>query len=127
MYRNSILIKVISVFLIAIMVSIPMTLLAQQQEGTFAQGKMDGERDAKGNALWVLAGAGCGIFGVGAAYFMKPSPPAQALVGKSADYVLGYTDGYQNKARNANAGYACGGWAAFIAIYAAAGGFSTTE
>jgi len=127
MHRNIIFIKIISVFLIVMMVSMPITLLAQQQEGTYAQGKMDGERDAKGNALWILAGAGCGIFGVGAAYFMKPSPPAQALVGKSIDYVLGYTEGYQTKARNANVGYACGGWAAFIAIYAATGGFSSTD
>ena len=39
---------------------------------------------------------------------------------------MGYTDGYQNKARNKNVGYACGGWAIFILIYAAAGGFDTS-
>ncbi len=127
MYRNSYSIKAISLLLIIILVSMPMVLIAQDQAETFSQGKMDGERDTRGNAVWILAGIGCGIFGVGAAYFIKPSVPAQVLVGKSSDYVLGYTEGYQNKARNKNAGYACAGWALFVAVYLAAGGFNTSS
>lgn len=115
--------KIIAVILCVVIFTTP--LLAFQTTSEFARGKAEGQQAAKGNPLWILAGAGCGIFGVGAAYFTKPSPPAQALVGKSPEYVLGYTEGYQNKARTTNAGYACAGWAAFIAIYAAAGGFST--
>ncbi len=127
MNRNSYVSKCISVFLIVLLISTPIIVIAQDQEDNFAQGKVHGERDAKGNGLWFLAGAGCGIFGVGAAYISKPAPPAQALVGKSAEYVIGYTQGYQNKARNTNMGYACGGWAAFVLVYAAAGGFSTSD
>ncbi|MBN1350546.1 hypothetical protein JXJ21_14110 [candidate division KSB1 bacterium] len=126
MFRNWLFMKVTAIILILVMISTPV-IFAQQLEGTFLEGKMDGQSAARGNALWILAGAGCGIFGVGAAYFNKPAPPAYALVGKSPEYVLGYTEGYQNKARNTNVGYACGGWAAFILIYAAAGGFSTSE
>ena len=94
-------------------------LLAQQTMDDYVQGKLDGERDSKGNPLWILAGVGCGVFGVGAAYFIKPSPPAHALVGKASGYVMGYTEGYQKKSRNKNAGYACAGWAAWIIFYLA--------
>ena len=128
MYKNSKLLKLISMVLIVLMVSTPMMLLAQEeQEDTFFQGKLDGERDAKGNGLWALAGCACGIFGVAAAYLIKPTPPAAALIGRSSEYIMGYTEGYQNKSRNKNAMYACGGWAAFVLIYAAAGGFNTSD
>jgi len=117
--------KPVALLLILVIFATP--LLAQQTTDEYLQGKLDGERDAKGNPLWFLAGAGCGIIGAGAAYLIKPSPPASALIGKSAEYVLGYTEGYKNKARNQNTTYACAGWAAFVLIYAAAGGFETTE
>lgn len=96
-------------------------VLAQQSRSSatsdYLQGKLDGERDAKGNPAWFLAGAACGIFGAGAAYFIKPEPPASALVGKSAQYVLGYREGYQNKSSGKNLGYACAGWAALVIVY----------
>ncbi len=92
-----------------------------QQEGTFVQGKIDGESDARGSALWIVAGVGCGIFGVGAAYLMKPNPPLHKLAGRSQGYVLGYTEGYQKKARSTNTGYACAGWGSWILIYLALG------
>jgi hypothetical protein len=56
---------------------------AQEQQGNdCAQGKTDGKSDAKGSALWFFAGLGCGLFGVGAAYLVEPSPPPEALMGK---------------------------------------------
>jgi hypothetical protein len=90
-----------------------------QQGGNFVQGKMDGARDARGNALWIIAGVGCGILGVGAAYLTKPSPPLDQLAGKSQEYVMGYTEGYQNKAKDINTGYACAGWGSWVLIYLA--------
>lgn len=117
--------KALAWSLAILMIATP--LLAQQTMNDYLQGKLDGERSARGNPLWFLAGAGCGIFGAGAAYFIKPSPPVHALMGKPTEYVLGYTEGYQNKARNQNTMYACGGWLAFVVIYAAAGGFETTD
>ena len=95
--------------------------------GTFAQGKMDGERDAKGNFLWFLAGAGCGVFGVGYVYFMdEPKPASHMFMGKSQEYVLGYTEGYQNKSKKTNMQYACAGWATWILIYLVATPTETT-
>jgi hypothetical protein len=40
-----------------------------------------------------------------------------ALMGKSTEYVLGYVEGYQNKSRKTNTGYACGGWAAWALMW----------
>ncbi|MDP4164544.1 MAG: hypothetical protein Q8898_15720 [Bacillota bacterium] len=117
---------ILAATIIAIPVSLPLADVINQQSAMnqFAVGKLDGERDAKGNPLWFLAGAGCGCFGAGFAFLMKPSPDAQSLVGKSSDYVLGYTEGYKNKGRMKNTSYACAGWAAFVAVYAVAGGFN---
>jgi hypothetical protein len=127
MNRCNLFIKVIATFLAVSLFVMPISLTAQQSAGTYVEGKVDGEMAAKGNPLWFLAGVGCGCIGVGAAYFIKPSPPAYALVGKSSEYVLGYTEGYGDKSRNKNAGYACAGWLAFVAVYAALGGFSTSS
>ena len=81
------------------------------QSGTsdYAQGKIDAERDAHGNALWILGGFCCGIFGVAGAYFIKPDVPTQAIIGKSSEYVMGYSEAYKDKGRNKNTWYAVGG------------------
>jgi hypothetical protein len=97
----------------------PIVALAQQGDDC-AQGKADGERDGKGNALWFLAGLGCGIIGFGAAFLIKPSPNANALLGKSSDYVVCYTEAYQAKAKGKNVLYAGLGWGAWMIIYFAA-------
>ena len=81
------------------------------------QGRADGERDAKGNPLWFVAGLACGIFGFGAAYLIEPSPPASALLGKSSGYALCYTEAYQDKSKGKNAMYAGIGWLVWIVIY----------
>ena len=102
--------KVVCILMVMSLLAVP--VMADQDMSEYMQGKIDGEMDAKGNPLWFFAGAGCGICGAGAAYLIKPKPPAANLVGKSGDYVLGYTEGYQNKARNQNTMWACGGWLA---------------
>jgi hypothetical protein len=132
MKTDKISFKIVSWALMFTLISMPIAINAQievnsqsgQQEGFF-EGKVAGEASAKGNPLWILAGVGCGLFGVLGALLVKPSPPTHALMGKSSDYVLGYTEGYQKKARNANTGYACAGWAAFTVVYVAAGGYNS--
>jgi uncharacterized membrane protein YfcA len=83
----------------------------------YLQGKMDGERDAEGSPFWFLVGFTCGILGVGGAYIMTPQVPPVALIGKSIEYISGYTAGYQEKARNQNALYASAGCAAGYVLY----------
>lgn len=106
------------VIVLLVVLSISMRpLLAQQESGpdTYLQGKADGERDAKGNVLWVAAGV---LFPWGnlAAYLMKPGPPAHAFIGKSSQYILGYKEGYKNKAALKNLKYSCIGSGVVMAI-----------
>jgi hypothetical protein len=90
---------------------------ATTQADDYLRGRMDGERDAKGNPIWLLGGFACGILGIGGAYVMKPDVPSVALIGKSSEYVLGYTAGYQEKARNQNVLYATAGCVAGYVFY----------
>jgi hypothetical protein len=106
--------KFLVLLLVTLMLFIP--VFGQQQTSDYAKGKADGERDAagswsdSGNLLWMLAGMGCGIFAIGTAYVIRPDPPSNALIGKSADYILGYTESYKDHRHNTNtvsAAYGC--------------------
>jgi hypothetical protein len=72
----------------------------------YLRGKTDGELAAKGQPAWAIAGFCCGIFGVGFAALLPPSPPTNALMGQSGEYIRGYTDGYKSKGRWKNVGMA---------------------
>jgi hypothetical protein len=113
--------RVVSLMLVVFMIAMPLIELSAQETNSavseFTMGQLKGESDAKGQPLWFLAGLGCGIIGVGVAYFVKPNPPAAALLGQSSDYVLGYTDGFKKKSRDKNVSYACVGWGVWIVIY----------
>ena len=75
------------------------------------------DRDARANtngALWFGAGCIFGLFGVGAAYVIEPSPSAQVLLGKSPKYVAAYTSEYKSvgksiRTKNALTGCVVGG------------------
>jgi len=121
LYRRTIAL-VLAFSLIAVPAMAEETGSAEQEDG-YLQGRSDGNRDARGNAAWILAGLTgtgfclcIGCVGVGIAYAIAPSPPAQALLGKSAQYVQGYTEAYKNKARKDNAGYAAAGCATAAVI-----------
>lgn len=105
--------KAISLFLIALMIATP--VLAQQAINDYTQGRRDGERDAKGNVIWFLGGFCLGGTGIIGAYITKSEPPTMALLGKSSEYILGYTEGYQKKNREKNTMYACAGGLTLIA------------
>lgn len=88
----------------------------------YAQGHIDGERDYRASPAWIVAGVGCGLFGVGYAWLVPPEPPSQALVDKEAEYALGYREGYRGKGRSGNTLYACLGWVTWLLILVAASG-----
>lgn len=119
--------KVICMFLAGVIFVAP--VLSQQIESECLQARLDGKKDGGDAAspLWLLAGVGCGCLGVGAAYVAAPSPPAEKLVGKSADYVICYTEAYKKEGRTRQALYAVGGWLVFIVVYIAAGGLTVEE
>lgn len=74
----------------------------------YLQGKMDGQRDVKGSALWFVAGLpgiycyGIGCLGVLGSALWVPDPPVEQLMGKSTNYILGYTEGYKSKGKRKN-------------------------
>lgn len=105
---------------------------AVKSEYTKAQGKADGERDAKGNPLYICGGAACGIFGVAFAALSSPKPPAHVMLEleetKGETYAMSYELAYTKKARTRNLVFAGVGWAAWIAFYLASGiGSSSNE
>ena len=85
--------------------------------GTFTEGLIEGQMMANGNVSWVVGGFCCGIFGVAGAYLMPPSPPVQMLMGKSPEYVMGFTEGYKNESKRKNAQYAGIGFIGYLALY----------
>lgn len=99
---NNVIIKCLLLFLF----SVSFISAQQASNSDYYMGKTDGERDAKGNVMWVAAGC-LPPWGNIAAYLIKPSPPAYAFIGKSPLYIKGYTEGYKEKAALKNLGYSC--------------------
>ena len=68
-------------------------------------------------AIWFLAGVGCGVFTVGIAALMNPSPPIHRLLGKSPEYVAIYADTYTKQMRTSRLTLASGGCLINLALY----------
>jgi hypothetical protein len=100
--------KMLCVTLALLFIALP--LMAQQpSDGGYAQGRVDGQRDGHGNAVWGLAGCLLDWIGILVAYLVAPSVPGTALMGKSPEYIQGYTEAYQSKSKLQNAEWAAGG------------------
>ncbi len=109
--------KSLSVLLAVLILAIPAITQTTQQAGSYAEGKIDGEREAKGSAAWIAGGFLCGCFATLYVYaFAKPDPPSHALIGKSSEYIMGYTEGYQKKTNSKNGVYTLIGWGVSAAI-----------
>lgn len=118
--------KFISPVVVLLILAIPVAVqsaetVQAQQSSEYVQGRLAGEQAAKGNPIWFLGGLLCGVFAVIYCYIQSATPPAMALVGKSAEYVMGYSDGYKKK-RGRDAVYAWIGWGVWIAIVVAVAG-----
>jgi len=96
----------------------PMLMVSTPEESKeYNAGYTQGTLDAQGSAAWSLAGFGCGIFGIGAAYIYSATPPPQVLAGKSQEYTVAYIEAYQSKSRQKNAHHAMMGMVVSIAAY----------
>ena len=107
-------------FVIAMSLMI-MPLYTQSTNATtqndYMEGLMQGEIEAQGNAGWIAGGFCCGVTGILGAYIFEPSPPAHLLMGKSTEYVMGFTEGYKTESKKRNAQYAGIGCIGCGAIY----------
>jgi len=100
--------RLLSSLIVLSIVFAPLAVQSQEAAGggSFTDGLMAGQMAGEGNAAWVLGGFLCGVFGVGGAYFIEPSPPVHMLMGKSSEYVMGFTEGYKKEAKKKNVQYA---------------------
>ncbi len=123
MFRFTAVTRALALTLAILMFVTP--LLAQQTQNSisdFMQGKIDGERAAKSTGAgfgWFLLGC---VGGVLWAYILEPDVPgAEALMGKSPEYVMGYDEGYKKGAKSARvkmAFYGCiASGVAYCALY----------
>lgn len=101
-------IRSISMLIAFSLLATPLSLNAQENtaNGTFTDGMMAGEMAASGNAGWLVGGFLCGIFGVGGAFLIEPSPPAHFLIGKNIEYIMGFTQSYKSASKKKNVTYA---------------------
>jgi hypothetical protein len=86
---------------------------AQQTE--YELGKLQGEVDARGQAVWILSGLLLGPIGLILPWVINPRVPGASLIGKSAEYVAGYMDGYRHEAKPKNFLYSLVGFAVWTA------------
>lgn len=92
-------------------------LVTPETSNEYNEGYKQGGIDAQGNAAWSLAGFGCGVIGIGAAYTYSPNPPTQALEGRSTEYTVAYMEAYKAVSREKNTHHAIMGMVVSIAVY----------
>jgi len=79
--------------------------------GGYAAGRADGAAEAD-KTTYGVAGFFCGVCGVGAAALSNPKPGTETLrsVGKSEEYIRGYSQGYSEARKSAQLNSALIGW-----------------
>lgn len=108
--RTELLFRVLVILMSILGFSFPLQAIAQQRT-TVIDAKTAAEYDAEDDvntAIWLAAGGVLGVVGnlplgavaIGGAYVYQPVPPAERLLGKSAEYVTVYTDAYKAKSRS---------------------------
>ena len=128
--KKELLFRVLVVLMSMLSFNVPLQVIAQQST-TGVDAKTAAEYDAEDDvntSVWIAAGGILGVAGnlplgaiaIGGAYVYQPVPPAERLLGKSAEYVTVYTDAYKAKSRDlrliAAAKGALGGSAVFCML-----------
>ena len=97
--RYSNLFVSVSTFILTLLVVMPFSVYAQQNEDNkdiVAAAKQDAKNN-ESTFTWMLGG--CCLIGTGMAYVAKPAPPKTALSDKSAEYVEIYEQAYASEAK----------------------------
>ena len=100
--RYSNLFVSVSTFILTLLVVMPFSVYAQQNEATEDSKDIvaTAKQDAKNNEstfTWMLGG--CCLIGTGMAYVAKPAPAKMDLSDKSAEYVETYEQAYESEAK----------------------------
>ena len=107
--KRGVIFQLSAILMVMLSVNIPLRCFAQQ-DSVALQAKADAEYDAEDDVnttVWLSAGGILGVAGtcllgtvaIGGAYVYQPVPPADRLLGKSAEYVNFYTDAYKARMR----------------------------
>ncbi|MEW5816258.1 MAG: hypothetical protein AB1798_12785 [Spirochaetota bacterium] len=102
--------RVLAVFLIGVVGAMPLfsaeksTTAGNDKDYTYEQGKIDGKKAAKGNGVFFFTGCIAPLAFV-LPWVIGPKVPTDHLVGKPAEYVDGYVDGYKAQAKLKNFGW----------------------
>jgi hypothetical protein len=97
--RYSNLFVSVSTFILTLLVVMPFSAYAQQNENNkdiVATAKQDAQNN-ESKFKWMLGG--CCLIGTGMAYVAKPTPAKTALSDKSAEYVEIYEQAYESEAK----------------------------
>ena len=97
--RYSNLFVSVSTFILTLLVVMPFSAYAQQNENNkdiVATAKQDAQNN-ESKFKWMLGG--CCLIGTGMAYVAKPAPPKIALSDKSAEYIEIYEQAYESEAK----------------------------
>jgi len=97
--RYSNLFVSISTFILTLLVVMPFSVYAQQNEDNkdiIATAKQDAQNN-ESKFKWMLGG--CCLIGTGMAYVAKPTPAKTDLSDKSAEYVEIYQQAYESEAK----------------------------
>ena len=88
------------------------------KRNNYSQGLIDGERNGTeaSSRVWLAGGFFLLIVGFIGSLILVPNPSAEALVGKSPEYIEGYTKGFKSSARSKNSEYAAIGCISSIII-----------
>ena len=108
--KRGVIFQVLAVLLFTLNLDLSVQCFAQQSSVAL-DAKRDAAYDAEDDvntALWLAAGGILGTAGscllgsiaIGGAYVYQPVPPAERLLGKSAEYVSFYTDAYKAHIRS---------------------------
>lgn len=90
-------------FLISLVVMMSMTGWCFSTENSdFLQGRLDAQRHAKGDTEWYCFGCAMGPAAVFLPLFLTFNPPPERFIGRSKEYVQGYTEDYRKNQKAAN-------------------------
>jgi len=75
---------------------------APAENGTYEEGLLDGKKQAKGQIGYFFAGCCLGAVGIIIPAVVEPTVPSDQFVGKSINYIQGFSEGYKNKTKSDN-------------------------
>jgi len=108
--------KPVAILMVVLVIFGPMSEVAQSGDEEYKAGRLHGEREAKGESGWIIAGLLLGPIGITLAYLLKPSAYAGNIENRSPEYTRGYREGYRERTVKYNVDAAATGFLGFMFV-----------